>query len=273
MSNNLCELCFSRLNDAYSFICDIRKNNETIWTRSLAIASTSVEEHTITKQVANQPNTDEVFDEASDQPIRDEVSDNDGSVFLTEPMNAVDLVVQEIAPAKRMAVKRRKLSRPKKEHRCNKCGKIFTRKSNLDDHERLHAQMKPYRCEYCDKRFVQNGNLRMHLRIHTAEKPYQCQLCNRSFAQSSTLKTHIKSHADIKSFLCGTCDKSFISKSDLVKHKLSHSDKKGFKCVICQTRYFTQKVHLRCHLERIHKLFNHQSLLLDGTLRVAQQME
>ncbi|KFB37306.1 AGAP002918-PA-like protein [Anopheles sinensis] len=287
MSTNLCELCFTRLNDAYSLICDIRKNHENIWARSFSIPSTCAE-RTITEEVADQPVADESSDQpavtdeasdeliiadASDQPITDEVSDDDGSELPAEPLNAVDLIVQEIAPAKRKALKHRPFKRPRVEHRCDECNKTFTRKSNLIDHERLHNQSKPYRCEYCDKRFVQIGNLRMHLRTHTAEKPFHCQLCERSFAQSGSLKMHIKSHANIKSYSCDTCDKAFLSSSDLVKHKFSHSDKKRFRCVICQSRYFTQKVHLRCHLERIHKLRDHQLLLSQGTLDVAEQME
>uniref|UniRef100_A0A182S8Z3 C2H2-type domain-containing protein n=1 Tax=Anopheles maculatus TaxID=74869 RepID=A0A182S8Z3_9DIPT len=141
-------------------------------------------------------------------------------------------------------------------HACTLCEKTFLRRSNLIDHLRLHAKVKMYECDYCDKRFVQSGNLKSHLRIHTAEKPFECSICGKTFAQSSSLKTHMLTHTNVKPYVCDVCDKGFTSSSDLNKHKRTHTGVKPYQCIICPDRQFTQKVHLRNHLARMHPTSN-----------------
>ncbi|CAI9743562.1 zinc finger 239-like [Octopus vulgaris] len=39
---------------------------------------------------------------------------------------------------------------------CDTCGKLFSRKTNLLTHRRIHT--KPYHCVICGKLFAQKGN-------------------------------------------------------------------------------------------------------------------
>ena len=59
------------------------------------------------------------------------------------------------------------------EHRfkCKICSQTFTRKYNLDNHERIHTGEKPYQCDICKKSFAQKSNFVKHKKIHTGEKP------------------------------------------------------------------------------------------------------
>ncbi|AAS51870.1 ADL050Wp [Eremothecium gossypii ATCC 10895] len=51
---------------------------------------------------------------------------------------------------------------------CPVCLKEFTRKTSLNTHLLIHADIRPYLCDYanCNKSFNVKSNLNRHLRIH-----------------------------------------------------------------------------------------------------------
>ena len=55
---------------------------------------------------------------------------------------------------------------------CCQCGKVFTTKSKLNCHEKIHTGNKPFICSKCDYQCSRPGHLKTHKRIHTDEKPY-----------------------------------------------------------------------------------------------------
>lgn len=140
---------------------------------------------------------------------------------------------------------------PPRKHECSVCNKTFTRKSNLVDHLRLHANMRPYECEICHATFVQTGNLRAHMRIHTKERPYECNICGKTYNQSGALKVHIRVHTNERNFKCETCGKAFTNASDRNKHSRVHDEESHFKCTECD-RSFAQRVNLKLHIDKIH---------------------
>ncbi|XP_075207104.1 oocyte zinc finger protein XlCOF8.4-like [Anomaloglossus baeobatrachus] len=133
---------------------------------------------------------------------------------------------------------------------CSECGKCFTKKYDLDIHQRIHFMNKPFSCSECGKCFSFKTGLYRHNKIHTGEKPFVCSECGKCFTEKSVLVAHQRIHTGEKPFSCSQCGKCCSQKSDLAKHKRIHTGEKPFFCLECG-KCFTDKSHLAKHL-KIH---------------------
>ncbi|VDL74384.1 unnamed protein product [Nippostrongylus brasiliensis] len=57
----------------------------------------------------------------------------------------------------------------KANHKCNLCGKVFSRLWLLQGHLRSHTGQRPFGCAHCGKNFADRSNLRAHILTHTGK--------------------------------------------------------------------------------------------------------
>eukprot|EP00035_Acanthoeca_spectabilis_P021464 m.438381 g.438381 ORF g.438381 m.438381 type:complete len:385 (-) comp18230_c0_seq1:2579-3733(-) len=116
-------------------------------------------------------------------------------------------------------------TRPRTEHFCKHCGKVFKQKSHLTRHVRIHTGDKPYKCQECDKGFTQASILKTHMRTHTEEKPYVCPVpeCGKRFRHTGGIAEHASVHDPNRRFNCPVCPKSYKTRAELSRHKKTHN--------------------------------------------------
>lgn len=134
---------------------------------------------------------------------------------------------------------------------CLRCGKRFTSRSVLTDHERSNCGDSPiYECETCGKHYSSYGAWKVHKELHKDQLQFVCSYCMKRFRTKGQLKIHERSHTGEKPFRCEYCPKAFPYRESLMTHHSIHTGNKRFKCADC-SQAFTCSSNLKSH-RRIH---------------------
>lgn len=138
-------------------------------------------------------------------------------------------------------------------YKCNKCGKLFTRKLHLKSHmmqqhdaasgntglakKQSTTSSAKIICNECGKLFNTQTDFNRHLQIvHNAIKPYKCSLCSMAFYDVSSKNRHEKEHSGLKPFRCYICSFEFTRASNLRAHLIKlHSNEIGKSVIISKT--------------------------------------
>ncbi|XP_030755795.1 zinc finger protein 585A-like isoform X2 [Sitophilus oryzae] len=162
----------------------------------------------------------------------------------------------------------------KKVHRCCTCSYQTTRKSNFNDHKKIHlapGERQIFVCLHCDKTYTRKQRLQHHLQNNhidsrakalkeSQKKIYRCCTCSYQTTYKFNFNNHKKIHlapGERQMFACLHCDKTYTRKQLLQLHlqnnkidsrakALKKSHKKVYRCSMCsyQTPY---KSHLNTH--------------------------
>ncbi|KAM8779799.1 LOW QUALITY PROTEIN: zinc finger protein 57 homolog [Rhynchonycteris naso] len=107
---------------------------------------------------------------------------------------------------------------------CHVCGKSFSKRSNLHNHQFVHNFKGMHVCGQCGKSFRNPKALGYHKRIHLGERPFCCSLCDKTYCDASGLSRHRRVHLGYRPHSCPFCGKSFRDRSELKRHQKIHQN-------------------------------------------------
>ncbi|XP_065281533.1 zinc finger protein 236-like isoform X1 [Dermacentor albipictus] len=138
--------------------------------------------------------------------------------------------------------------------KCSVCSTEFPKWSQLQRHERAHAEDKPFKCSRCEASFNQELNLRLHMATHPGPGQPSCPECGKSFARLASLKAHLMLHQKEENLICAECGDEFSTQARLDRHAQEHKDElskvKFYFCRQCPQRFCKQpllKEHMKMH--------------------------
>ena len=136
-------------------------------------------------------------------------------------------------------------------YKCLTCGKLFSSRSKVGQHDCMfHTEKRKFVCG-CGKSFKHKTYYQFHVQAAHSKDPYKCQACKKVFATLLSLATHERIHRDEKWFGCKLCGKTFIQSYSVKVHMRVHTQEKPFHCDKCDAKY-TQSYPLTLHKRKHH---------------------
>ncbi|XP_054275639.1 gastrula zinc finger protein XlCGF46.1-like [Macrosteles quadrilineatus] len=117
---------------------------------------------------------------------------------------------------------------------CDICGDMFVSNDLFKSHLlKTHSQEYIYNCKICKKGFTRKLSLEIHIHKHTGARMFICEYCGHTFLTESNLRNHVKLCNKDHQHTCEECGKSFISESQLSKHESQHTGIYSYSCSVC----------------------------------------
>uniref|UniRef100_A0A8C2PDC1 C2H2-type domain-containing protein n=1 Tax=Capra hircus TaxID=9925 RepID=A0A8C2PDC1_CAPHI len=103
---------------------------------------------------------------------------------------------------------------------CHTCGKCFSKRSSLYNHQLVHNSAQ------CGKSFQNPKDLSSGQRKQLRERPFCCSLCGKTYCDASGLSRHRRVHLGYRPHACPFCGKCFRDQSELKRHQKTHQGQK-----------------------------------------------
>ena len=162
------------------------------------------------------------------------------------------------------------------EFSCSICDTIYTKKGNLQEHNRTHHkdlynfdEFPEFKCEKCGRTFIQKCKLKRHVARHLrieALTAFTCDICASRYHKKIHLVKHMRSHENCQGTVltepnsriketCRLCGKIYKTKQNLREHlRAQHPNinisAMMYKCELCNKSFFYEEnlnSHLKCH--------------------------
>ncbi|KAG4073248.1 hypothetical protein HA402_008594 [Bradysia odoriphaga] len=146
---------------------------------------------------------------------------------------------------------------------CDKCDKVYTKRSHLKRHYSIHSSQKPFKCNICGQGFSRLEHQKRHMTIHSNQKRYECEFCDKKFNRPDHMLCHIKTHRNVKPYKCNQCGERFETSKEKVEHLRIHSG--AYRCEMCHVR-FELYVNLIEHRRVVHGILPKSEI--EGKLNV-----
>lgn len=127
------------------------------------------------------------------------------------------------------------------EYKCKTCGRNFTRKYLLKNHELEHSGAPLIPCEFCDKFFYIKSTLNSHLANFHVDRSFMCDVCPKMFKTKARLREHAVRHTSTPKYDCKKCEKKFHSGQELKTHLKNHLKKLPFNCLSCDMSFNSKR--------------------------------
>jgi KRAB domain-containing zinc finger protein len=136
---------------------------------------------------------------------------------------------------------------------CKICFRLFSNKSGLQRHIKIHATGKHvfYPCKICGKKFVSESTYKTHAATHLVSSSFHCPQCNKIFFKEEIFKNHMCENTGSQA-----CLKSgvLLTEEQHLNHVCGGSNLKSseslVKCSICFAVFNSIKArnnHMRIH--------------------------
>lgn len=132
---------------------------------------------------------------------------------------------------------------------CDRCDKVYMKRSHLKRHYTIHSNVKPFKCELCGQGFSRLEHQKRHMTIHSNQKRYECEFCDKKFNRPDHMLCHIKTHRNVKPYKCNQCGERFETSKEKIEHLRIHSG--AYRCEMCHVR-FELYVNLIEHRRVVH---------------------
>ena len=147
--------------------------------------------------------------------------------------------------------------------KCDKCNKIFNKKTNLKTHlECVHTTYKPgqFVCSLCQKELKNQHSLKSHIREVHAEKVedeiFRCEECLKIFKKKKDLRGHKYAAHKVDVRICEVCSGEYKNQTALKQHlRLVHGPTETVSCELC-FKSFKNITRLKHHHLDVHKVDN-----------------
>lgn len=135
-------------------------------------------------------------------------------------------------------------------HKCEECGRSFTRRTILENHYATHSNQRQFECEECGKTYKRKDVLATHSLTHLKKRAFTCADCGKQYWDKGSLRQHVVTHFP-PAFKCEECGKAFRLKWRLEEHLRSHRGVKECVCEQCGEA-FVLKGCLLSHIRQAH---------------------